>query len=157
VYYRLKVFPIEVPPLRERIEDIPLLVQSFVNEFSEKMGKNVTRVSKKTMDALQRYHWPGNIRELRNVIEQAVIISSGGILQVNLPQTPAGASFKGQPLEETEYQHILEVLSKTGWRIKGLKGAAELLGLKPSTLYTKMNKLGIPNQRQARRYNDLKT
>jgi transcriptional regulator with GAF, ATPase, and Fis domain len=157
LYYRLKVFPIEVPPLRERIEDIPLLVQSFVNEFSEKMGKNVTRVSKKTMDALQRYHWPGNIRELRNVIEQAVIINSGGILQVNLPQTPAGASFKGQTLEETEYQHILEVLSKTGWRIKGQKGAAELLGLKPSTLYTKMNKLGIPNQHQARRYNDLKT
>jgi transcriptional regulator with GAF, ATPase, and Fis domain len=91
------------------------------------------------------------------VIEQALIISSGGILQVNLPQTPGNASFKGQTLEETEYQHILEVLSKTGWRIKGLKGAAELLGLKPSTLYTKMNKLGIPNQRQARRNNDLKT
>ena len=157
LYYRLKVFPIEVAPLRERIEDIPLLVQAFVTEFSEKMGKKINSVPKKIMDALQRYHWPGNVRELRNVIEQALIISSGGILQVNLPQTPGNASFKGQTLEETEYQHILEVLSKTGWRIKGLKGAAELLGLKPSTLYTKMNKLGIPNQRQARRNNDLKT
>jgi PAS domain S-box-containing protein len=157
LYYRLKVFPIEVPPLRERIDDVPLLVQAFVTEFAEKMGKKITSVPKKIIDAMQRYHWPGNIRELRNVIEQSLIISSGGSLQVNLPQTPAGASFKGQTLEEKEYQHILEVLSKTGWRIKGLKGAAELLGLKPSTLYTKMNKLGIPNQRQIRRNNDLKT
>jgi transcriptional regulator with GAF, ATPase, and Fis domain len=148
LYYRLKVFPIEVPPLRERIEDIPLLVQAFVTEFSEKMGKKIRSLPKKNMDALQRYPWPGNIRELRNVIEQALIISSGDSLLVNLPQTPGGASFKSRTLEETEYQHIIETLSKTGWRIKGARGAAELLGMKPSTLYTRMNKLGIPNRRE---------
>ena len=148
LYYRLKVFPIGVPPLRERPEDIPLLVQAFITEFSEKMGKKIQTVPKKTMEALQRYYWPGNIRELRNVIEHAVIISNGSSLQLNLPQNPGNASFKNQTLEETEYQHITEVLSKTGWRIKGPKGAAELLGMKPSTLYTRMNKLGIPNRRE---------
>jgi formate hydrogenlyase transcriptional activator len=100
------------------------------------------------MEALQRYHWPGNVRELRNVIEHGVIISNGSSLQVLLPQAPAGASFQNKTLEETEYQHIMDVLSKTGWRIKGTNGAASLLGLKPSTLYSRMNKLGIPNRRE---------
>jgi len=150
LYYRLKVFPIEVPPLRERQEDIPMLVEAFVAEFSEKMGKSkkIQVIPKKTIEALQRYYWPGNIRELRNVIEHAVIISNGSSLQLNLPQNPGNASFKNQTLEETEYQHITAVLSKTGWRIKGPNGAAELLGMKPSTLYTRMNKLGIPNRRE---------
>jgi len=148
LYYRLKVFPIEVPPLRERPEDIPLLVQAFVNEFSGKTGKKIQTVPEKTMETLQRYKWPGNIRELRNVIEHAVIISSGSILQVHLPQEPGGASFKNQTLEETEYQHIIEVLTRTGWRVKGPNGAAEQLGLNPSTLFSRMNKLGIPNLRK---------
>ncbi len=137
-----------VPPLRERPDDIPLLVEAFVHEFAVKMGKKFQAVPQKTMQALQRYHWPGNIRELRNVLEQATIISSGSSMQVNLPQAPAGASFKNQTMEETEYQHIMDVLSKTGWRIKGSNGAATLLGLKPSTLYSRMNKLGIPNRRE---------
>jgi PAS domain S-box-containing protein len=148
LYYRLKVFPIEVPALRERIEDIPVLVQAFVSEFSAKMGKKIKTIPKKSMELLQRYHWPGNIRELRNVIEHAVIISSGSILQVQLPQAPGGASLKNQTLEETEYQHIIEVLTRTGWRVKGPNGAAELLGLNPSTLFSRMNKLGIPNLRK---------
>jgi PAS domain S-box-containing protein len=148
LYYRLNVFPIEVPPLRKRIEDIPLLVEAFVSEFSAKMGKKIQTIPKKTMEALQRYHWPGNIRELRNVIEQAVILSSGGSLQVLMPQKPDEASFTNQTLEEAEYQRIIEVLTKTGWRVKGPNGAAELLGLKPSTLSSKMKKLGIPNLRK---------
>jgi formate hydrogenlyase transcriptional activator len=147
LYYRLKVFPIEVPALRERIEDIPLLVHAFVNEFSGKMGKNIQTIPKKTMQALQCYQWPGNIRELRNVIEQAVILNSGSSLQVHLPQEPCGASFKNQTLEESDYQHIIEVLTSAGWRVKGPKGAAQLLGLKPSTLFSKMKKLGISNRR----------
>jgi formate hydrogenlyase transcriptional activator len=148
LYYRLKVFPIEVPPLRERPDDIPLLVQAFLTEFSEKMGKKIQAVPQKNMEALQHYRWPGNIRELRNVIEHGVIISSGSSLQVLLPQAPAGASFQNKTMEEAEYQHIMKVLTKTGWRIKGSNGAASLLGLKPSTLYSRMIKLGIPSRRE---------
>jgi formate hydrogenlyase transcriptional activator len=148
LYYRLNVFPIKMPPLRERMEDIPLMVQAFITEFCEKMGKKIQAVPKKTIEALQLYSWPGNVRELRNVIERGVIVSSGSSLQVLLPQAPAGASFQNKTMEETEYQHIMDVLSRTGWRIKGTNGAATLLGLKPSTLYSRMNKLGIPNRRE---------
>ncbi len=147
LYYRLNVFHIEVPPLRERLDDIPLLVWTFVNEFAEKMGKKIKTVPKKTMDALKRYHWPGNARELRNVIEHAVIISTSDILKVKLPQDPRGVTSRILTLKDAERQHITKVLDRTNWRIKGPHGAAELLGLKPSTLYTKMNKLGIPTSR----------
>jgi len=145
--FELNVFPIEIPPLRNRLEDIPMLVWAFVNEFTEKMGKSIKTIPKKTMEALQRYHWPGNVRELRNVIEHAVIISSQDILNVRLPETSHKVSGRVLSLEEAERRHITDVLEKTGWRIKGRHGAAELLDLKPSTLYTKMNKLHIPTRR----------
>jgi len=145
LYYRLQVFPIVVPPLRERIDDIPLLVEAFINEFSTKMNKKFLTVSRKTMDQLQSYHWPGNIRQLRNAIEQAVIISSGNNLQITLPHAPGSADVEKKTLKDKEYQHILEVLTKTRWRVKGSNGAAELLGIKPSTLFSKMKKHGIRN------------
>jgi formate hydrogenlyase transcriptional activator len=148
LYYRLKVFPIEVPPLREHREDIPILVQSFLNEFTVKMGKKIRTVPESTMEMLKQYHWPGNVRELRNIIEQAVIVSDGDMLQVNLPKRISVSATEAGTLEKAERQHIIEALEKTGWRIKGRNGAAELLGLKPSTLYTKMEKLGIPTKRE---------
>ena len=154
LYYRLKVFPIEVPPLREHREDIPLLVHSFLNEFSGKLGNKIHMVPERTMEMLKQYQWPGNVRELRNVIEQAVIITDGDVLQVNLPQRLSGSVTEMVTLEKAERQHIIRALEKTGWRIKGRIGAAELLGLKPSTLYAKMEKLGIPTNREKGRYID---
>jgi PAS domain S-box-containing protein len=149
LYYRLNVFPIEVPPLRERQDDIPLLVEVFVREFSGKMGKKILTVSKRTMEALLRYPWPGNIRELRNVVEHGVIISSGNTLELPLPQGVAGeVSSRSLSLAEAEQQHILEILKATGWRIKGPRGAAAMLEVKPSNLYAKMKRLGIPTRRE---------
>jgi formate hydrogenlyase transcriptional activator len=150
LYYRLKVFPIEVPPLRERIEDIPLLAYNFIRKFSADMGKNVRNVRKQTMLGLQQYAWPGNVRELRNLIEHALITTTGDTLNLELPAGNAARS-PGTPLgtlAQTEELHIRAVLEKTGWRIKGKSGAAELLGVKPSTLYAKMKKLGVPSRRQ---------
>ena len=148
LYYRLAVFPIHIPPLRERTEDIPLMVQFFVHEFAEKMGKRIRNIPRKTIEALQRYSWPGNVRELRNVIERAVIVSSGDTLNVELPQLSKGKSSRIVTLEEAERRHIMEVLENTRWRIKGPRGAAELLGLKPSSLYSTMSRLGIPTKNQ---------
>jgi len=148
LYYRLKVFPMHVPPLRDRREDIPLLVHAFISEFSGKMGKKIHTVPEGTMEMLKHYQWPGNVRELRNIIEQAVIVSDGDMLQVNLPKRISVSATEAGTLEKAERQHIIEALEKTGWRIKGRNGAAELLGLKPSTLYTKMEKLGIPTKRE---------
>ena len=147
LFYRLNVFPIKIPALRDRQEDIPLLVWKFVEEFCLKMGKRITKIPRKTMESLQGHGWPGNVRELRNVIERSVIISPGDTLRV--PQLQelqlAGQSLT---LADTEREHILRVLEKTLWHIKGPNGAAGKLGLKPSTLYTRMQKLGIPNRRQ---------
>jgi transcriptional regulator with GAF, ATPase, and Fis domain len=143
LFYRLNVFPITVPPLRERAEDIPMLVWAFVNEFCEKMGKQLFRIAKRDMEALQRYSWPGNIRELRNIIEHAVIVSNNGTLQVKLPQGAEKESDWVQTLEEVESRHIMEVLRHTGGRIKGEGGAASILGMIPSTLNSRMKKLGI--------------
>jgi len=148
LYYRINVFPIEVPPLRERIEDVPLLVWAFVNEFSESMGKRIGTIPKKTMAALLDYPWPGNIRELRNVIEHGVILSPGDVLNVQLPRTKSVKRSHSLTRREMERQHILGVLEGTGWRIKGPNGAAEKLGLKPSTLYSSMNRLGIPTRQE---------
>lgn len=148
LFYRLNVFPIEVPPLRERPEDIPLLVDTFVREFSEKMGKKIRIIPKKSMEALQRYQWPGNIRELRNVIEHGVIISSGSTLQLPLLQGLDDAPASAVTLAEAEQQHIMGILKTTGWRIKGPRGAAAVLGIKPSNLYAKMKRLGIPTHRE---------
>jgi len=144
LFYRLNVFPILVPPLRERREDIPLFVWGFVREFEKNMGKHITTISKKTMEALQSYGWPGNVRELRNVIERAMILSQHGTLLVELPdKNPGKGSLVSTSLEDIERQHISDVLIKTGGRIRGKQGAAEILGLKPSTLDSKMKKLGI--------------
>jgi formate hydrogenlyase transcriptional activator len=142
LYYRLNVFPIVLPPLRERQEDIPLLVMTFVKEFQKKMGKEIERIPNKTMQALQSYSWPGNVRELRNVIEHAMILNRDKSLVISMPDT----YFEAQPafrLDDVERRHIMRVLERTGWRVAGKGGAAEALGLKRTTLYSKMKKLGI--------------
>jgi len=146
LFYRLNVFPITVPPLRQRKEDIPPLVNHFVAKFNKKLGKNIGAVSKETLDALQEYHWPGNVRELENVIERAVIISQGSALQVldrfdTFRKGEGGKEDKALAL--LEHDHILQVLQKVGWRIEGKSGAAVLLDLNPSTLRARMRKYGI--------------
>jgi DNA-binding NtrC family response regulator len=151
LFYRLNVFPITMPPLRQRKEDIPLLVNHFVVKFNTKIGKKIGTVSKDTLNSLQEYHWPGNVRELESVIERAVIISQGSALQVldrfdtsRKPEEPEGQDVKA--LVELEHDHVLKVLKKTGWRIEGKNGAAILLGLNPSTLRARMRKYGIVRQ-----------
>lgn len=143
LYYRLNVFPITVPPLRERPDDIPMLVWAFVNEFDDKMGKKINKITKPDMEALQRYSWPGNIRELRNVIEHAVIVSTGDTLQARVPNDARKEISGVKTLEEIECQHIINVLRQVGGRIKGVGGAARILGMNPSTLYSRIQKLGI--------------
>ena len=144
LFYRLNVFPIVIPPLRDRPEDIALMVWAFVNEFQKKMGKEVENISKKSMDALQSYSWPGNARELRNVIERAMIVNSGRTLAIPLPEIPASEKQEvvGN-LQDMDRKLIESVLQRTAWRVGGKGGAAEVLGLKRSTLYSKMKKLGI--------------
>lgn len=146
LYYRLNVFPIRVPPLRERMDDVPLLVQSFVQEFSRTMKKVIDAVPQSALDALLQHNWPGNIRELRNVIERAMIVSQGDILAVEAPRAghaedPALPS--DATLDDVERNHIRAILAKTGWRISGPRGAAAALGVKPTTLEYRMHRLGI--------------
>jgi formate hydrogenlyase transcriptional activator len=143
LYYRLNVFPIAIPPLRERPEDIPLLVWAFVRMFQERMGKEIETISKKTMEALQSYSWPGNVRELKNIIEHAMILSNDKKLRVHLRRPWALERDAAQTLQDMERRHILAVLEKTGWRLSGDGGAAEVLGLKRTTLRAKMKRLGI--------------
>jgi transcriptional regulator with GAF, ATPase, and Fis domain len=142
LYYRLNVFPIQVPPLRDRMQDIPLLVWAFIRQFEKKMGKQVESIPKRSMDALQRYSWPGNIRELRNVIEHAMIISTGTVLDIQVPAATATEGTDGN-LESAERKHILTALEKSGWRLSGEGGAANVLGIKRTTLQSKMKKLGL--------------
>jgi|SwirhisoilCB2_FD_contig_121_527770_length_1493_multi_4_in_0_out_0_1 formate hydrogenlyase transcriptional activator len=149
LYYRLNVFPVHVLPLRERIDDIPLLVWRFVDEFSRAFGKRVDRISGENMLALQQYSWPGNIRELRNLVERAMITSTGNQLTIVLPRRPAVALRCSVKLIDVEREHILTVLESTKWRIRGTGGAAEQLGLKPTTLETRMTKLGLSRPRPA--------
>ena len=148
LYYRLKVFPIAIPPLRGRLEDIPRMVFSFIEEFSMRMGKKITKISHKAMEALQKHPWPGNVRELRNVIEHSVILSTGDTLKLSF----LGESPTREPhpvtLAEAEREHILKTLETTHWRIKGKHGAAKRLDMEPSTLYSRMQKLSIPTRRQ---------
>ncbi len=144
LYYRLNVFPIEVPPLRERIEDLPNLVWTFVEEFSESMGRTIERIPDSTIDALKTYHWPGNIRELRNIIERAMIMTKGPTLRVELPTDQTITREKPhKKLADVEQGYIRAIVAATGWRISGPGGAAEILGLKPTTLEARMKKLGI--------------
>src|SRR5271165_2589509 len=147
LFYRLNVFPVRVPALRERREDIPLLVQHFVERFSKRMNRNIESVPKQGMDALINYSWPGNVRELENVIERAVILSPGPELRVPVAElsrlAPASDTWKPQTLEEAERAHILATLKKTRWVLAGPNGAAIKLGLNRSTLQFRMKKLGI--------------
>ncbi|MGZ8137067.1 MAG: sigma-54-dependent Fis family transcriptional regulator [Methylococcaceae bacterium] len=147
LFYRLNVFPIHLPPLRERREDLPQLVESFVQEFAETIGKHIDAIAKVSHKALLDYGWPGNIRELRNVIERAVILAQGPSLKIELPSASPASAPVNDPdltlLAEVERNHITRVLKATGWRIRGAAGAAEILGLKPSTLESRMTKLGI--------------
>ena len=145
LYYRLNVFPITVPSLRQRKEDIPLLAQAFAERYARKMGKQITSIRKEAMKALQDYPWPGNVRELESIIERAVILCSGPVLyladKLAISSPPLSSGMR--TLEETERNQILKILLETRWRIEGKDGAAEILGLNPSTLRARMHKLGI--------------
>jgi formate hydrogenlyase transcriptional activator len=151
LYYRLNVFPVTIPPLRERAEDIPLLIRFFAQRFARRMGKPIDSIPAKHTAALTRYHWPGNVRELENVIERAVILSQGPELDIPISELklPAEPPAKEEPvvssssLESVERDHILRVLQETKWTISGPSGAAQRLGMKRTTLQAKMRKLGI--------------
>ena len=155
LYYRLNVFPVEVAPLRERLDDIPLLARHFITLAVKEMGCPPPRLTPAGLAALQNYDWPGNIRELRNVIERAVIMARGGALEFDLPisASPPAASppspggereFLTEPeMQRKERDNLLFVLEKTGWKIKGADGAAELLGVKPTTLLSRIKKMGL--------------
>jgi formate hydrogenlyase transcriptional activator len=169
LYYRLNVFPVQLPPLRERREDIPPLVHYFVRRFSLKIGRKITRIQRETMERLMNYSWPGNVRELENVIERAVILSPGIELEIApgvLPEMAVVASAQAaaprpapaekspeapspQSIDQVERGHILAVLMQTNWRIEGADGAAALLNLNPSTLRSRMKKLGVQRSAHA--------
>jgi DNA-binding NtrC family response regulator len=148
LFYRLNVFPVRVPPLRERAEDIPMLVRHFAQHFARRMNRTVETIPSEAMDALIRYPWPGNIRELENLLERAVILSRGPVLQVPLGDldsrtTPGQVNGKHQTLEDADRAHILATLKETRWVLSGPKGAAPRLGMNRSTLQFRMKKLGI--------------
>jgi formate hydrogenlyase transcriptional activator len=143
LFYRLNVFPIDVPPLRDRVQDIPLLVWRFVDEFARSFGKRIDAIRKDSMTALQQYSWPGNIRELRNVVERAMIGATSSELVIALPPTSASAARRSDRLVDVEREHVRAVLQMSGWRIRGVGGAADRLGMPPTTLDTRMAKLGI--------------
>ena len=146
LYYRLNVFPISLPPLRERREDIPSLVTHFVNIFSRRMEKSIEDIPDETLAAFESYPWPGNIRELQNLVERAVILSSDGVLPnpLSLTATDVPAAAPGYTtLKDSEHSLILQTLELVGWVIGGAKGAAARLGVKRTTLIAKMKKLGI--------------
>jgi formate hydrogenlyase transcriptional activator len=166
LYYRLNVFPLRVPPLRERVEDIPLLVRHFLSRYASKIGRKIPRIPDQVMRRLMEYSWPGNVRELENVIERAAIVSMGPDLCLapeSLPLSVPSVSMNNSPLAsptnssvicentksepmalvEIERNHILAVLARARWRIEGLNGAAHILNVKPSTLRSRMKKFGI--------------
>jgi transcriptional regulator with GAF, ATPase, and Fis domain len=146
LYYRLNVFPIYVPPLRERREDIPLLAHYFLKIYATKLGKTFEGIPKSEMNKLIQYDWPGNIRELENIIERGTILNSDPLFRI--PELGAGHVEIDLPIEDTtlssnERRHILWALQKTGWKVRGGGGAAELLKIHPSTLIFRMKKLGV--------------
>jgi formate hydrogenlyase transcriptional activator len=146
LYYRLNVFPITIPPLRERPEDIPLLVRHFVAKYARRMNKRIQTIPAAATAALTRYSWPGNVRELQNIIERAVIVSQGEELKVplnDLNKNTAKAPTTGITLEAAEREHILRVLNETNWTVGGPSGAAARLGMKRTTLQYRMKKLGL--------------
>ncbi|HXA43898.1 MAG TPA: helix-turn-helix domain-containing protein, partial [Candidatus Angelobacter sp.] len=159
LYYRLNVFPIHVMPLKERMEDIPLLARHFIDQSVKELGCPRPRLTRAGIARIQNYDWPGNIRELRNVIDRAVIISRGGVLDFDLPVTdspPAATRLAPEKadaaepeiltepeMQRRERENLLAALRKTNWKIRGADGAAELLGVKPTTLVTRMQKMGL--------------
>jgi formate hydrogenlyase transcriptional activator len=145
LWYRLNVFPITVPPLRERREDISLLVDYFVDKISKRLGKSIESIPTTVMDALRNYHWPGNVRELENVLERAVINSSGPKLHLvdELKKPYKDLTTAQKTLDEVERDYIVRVLEQSHWKVSGKNGAAEILGLDRSTLRARMRKLGI--------------
>jgi formate hydrogenlyase transcriptional activator len=149
LYYRLNVFPVRVPPLRERAEDIPLLVEYFVEKFASRMNKNIEVIPGEIVEKLVDYHWPGNIRELQNFVERSVILSSGRTLRTplsELDRAPIHGDLSLATLEEAERAHIIDALQRSKWLVGGPKGAAVRLGLKRTTLAYKMKKLGISRE-----------
>jgi formate hydrogenlyase transcriptional activator len=157
LFYRLKVFPITIPPLRERPEDIPELVQYYASKYAQRMRRPIGTIPQNTLDVLVRYPWPGNVRELQHFIERSVILSSGGILQVPLPElkpvvppqlTTFESAARSRTLEDIERESVLKALGESNWVVGGLHGAAAKLGLKRTTLVSRMEKLGISRSRQ---------
>ena len=153
LYYRLNVFPVVLPPLRDRRDDIPRLVRHFTHQFARRMGRRIETIPTEALDALTQYAWPGNIREMQNVIERAVILSPGPSLQIPLGDLPAAAPQTRVPagapvtLSDAEREHILGALRETDWVLGGPKGAAARLGMARSTLHWKMKKLGLSRPR----------
>jgi formate hydrogenlyase transcriptional activator len=148
LFYRLNVFPIHVPPLRDRAGDIPLLVWRFVLDMSKALGKRIETISPQNMQALQQYPWPGNVRELRNVVERSMILAKGPRLTIGVPTAAlVTTSRRSSKLTDVEKDHIRSVLESTAWRIRGAGGAAETLGLPPTTLETRIAKLGLVRPR----------
>ncbi|HSP90309.1 MAG TPA: sigma 54-interacting transcriptional regulator, partial [Vicinamibacterales bacterium] len=145
LYYRLNVFPVRVPPLRERLEDVPLLVDALVSELAGRMGKRIESVSRTSLEQVRRYHWPGNVRELRNAIERSIILAPGPVLDIEVPGASRSAVPPPAPPGPAgmDREAVLAVLERAGWRIRGRNGAAEQLGLKPTTLEARMARLGI--------------
>ena len=157
LYYRLNVYPITLPPLRERREDIGLLAEAFLQEASQRLGRLFDPISEEVLESLRRHDWPGNIRELKNVIDRAAVVSTGSWLElperwaVSIRPFSSAADFsrsikpapRERTLAELQRSHILQVMQQTGWRVEGPKGAARILGLNPSTLRSRLLKLGI--------------
>jgi len=145
LYYRLNVFPISIPPLRDRREDIPLLARAFAQEFAKAMGKRFEDFTPASLRAMRSHAWPGNVRELRNLVERAVIVAAAPVLELELPfeDSPAVGPVAIARMDDAERDHVLRVLGATQWRIRGTRGAAEILGLKPTTLESRMARLGI--------------
>jgi len=143
LFYRLNVFPITVPPLRDRPEDIPVLVWTFIDEFSKAFNKPIDSISRESLAILQRHSWPGNVRELKNVIERAVIVARSPHLVIGAPRPTPEANGHSKTMADVQSEHIRAVLKSVNWRIRGAGGAAELLGMKPTTLESRMAKLGI--------------
>jgi len=155
LYYRLSVFPIEIPPLRERKQDIPLLVAYFVDHMRARLGKNITRIPQRIINELVSYDWPGNIRELENIVERSIIISPESTLVLSNPDIaqpgtspisinlPDSATLVGYTLDDLQRKHIRAVCESCAWKIDGDGNAAEILGINPNTLRSRMKKLGI--------------
>lgn len=153
LFYRLNVFPVTCPPLRSRKDDIPLLVKHFCQKHEGKVGRKILDIPAQVMDALMAYDWPGNIRELENIIERAMILSRNGVLEygdwiptAKVPASENGKALPSAKLDDVEKHHIIETLRKTGWKVSGEKGAAKILGLNPTTLEARMKKLGIKRE-----------